>query len=162
MYTQRQSYTLEFKLKAIGEAKKGKRKDVCREYKIAPSTLATFLKNEKQLVSAKESQKFHTKTKKMRRANHNSLDTAVFLWIKQARAMGTPISGALFIAKADSLAEKLNIRNFKANHRLLYHFKIRQSLIYKTICGESASVIPEVTREWSSNTLPTLLGKIHQ
>ena len=81
---------MEFKLKTIGEAKKGKKKDVCREYKIAPSTLVTFLKNEKQLVSVKESQKFHAKTKKMRRANHDSLDAAVFLWIKQARAMGTP------------------------------------------------------------------------
>ena len=79
MSTQRQSYTLEFKLKAIGKVKKGKKKDVCREYKIAPSILATFLKNEKQLVSAKESQKLHAKTKKMRRDNHGSVDAAVFL-----------------------------------------------------------------------------------
>ena len=86
---------MEFKLKAIGEAKRGKKKkDVCREYKIAPSTLATFMKNEKQLVSAKESQKFHAKTKKMRRANHDSLDAAVFLWIKQARVMA-PLSVGL-------------------------------------------------------------------
>ena len=78
MATQRQSYTLEFKLKAIGEVKNGKKKDVCSEYKIAPSTLATLLKNEKQLVSAKKSQKFHAKVKKMRRANHDSLDTLCF------------------------------------------------------------------------------------
>ena len=78
MATQRQSYTLEFKLKAIGEVKNGKKKDVCSEYKIAPSTLATFLKNEKQLVSAKESQTFLVKDKKMRRANHDNLDAAVF------------------------------------------------------------------------------------
>ena len=42
-------------------------KDVCNGCKITPSTLATFLKNKKQLVSAKESQKFHAKAKKMRR-----------------------------------------------------------------------------------------------
>ena len=95
MSTQRRSYTLEFKLKVIEEAKKGQKKDVCREYKMAPSTLATLLKNGKQLGSAKESQKFHAKTKKMRRANHNSLDAAVFLWIKQVKAMGTPLSVGL-------------------------------------------------------------------
>ena len=83
----------------------------------------------------------------------------VFLWIKQARAMGTPISGALIMAKADSLAEKLNIRDFKANRSWLYRFKIRRSLIYKTICGDLASVTPEITREWRSNTLPTLLAR---
>ena len=108
----------EFKLKAIGEVKNGKKKMViCSEYKMAPSTLATFLRNEKQIVSAKESQKFHeyAKAKKMRRATHDSQDVAVFLWIKQARAIGT-ISGALIVAKADSLAEKLNIRDFNANY----------------------------------------------
>ena len=83
----------------------------------------------------------------------------VFLWIKQARAMVTPISGALIMAKADSLVEKLNIRDFKANRSWLYRFKIRRSLIYKTICGDSASVTPEITREWRSNTLPTLLAR---
>ena len=36
----------------------------------------------------------------------------MFLWIKQARAVGTPISGALI------LAEKLSIRDFKANLRV--------------------------------------------
>ena len=159
MYTQRQSYTLEFKLKAIGEAKKGKRKDVCREYKLWQRSW----RMRSNLCLPKNRKSF---TLRLRRWEGPitivCMDTAVFLWIKQARAMGTPISGALVIAKADSLAEKLNIRNFKANHGLLYHFKIRWSLIYKTICGESASVTPEVTREWRSNTLPTLLGKIHQ
>ena len=126
MATQRQSYTLEFKFKAIGEVKnRQNKKDACSKYKIAPSTLATLLKNEKQLVSAKKSQKFHAKVKKMRRANHDSLDTAVFLWIKQARAMGIPISGAFIMAKADRLAVKLNICDFKANHGWLYRFKIR-------------------------------------
>ena len=86
-------------------------------------------------------------------------NVAVFLWVKQARAMGTPISGALIMAKADSLAEKLNICDFKANRSWLYRFKIRRPLIYKTICGESASVTPEMTREWRSNTLPTLLTR---
>ena len=86
-------------------------------------------------------------------------NVAVFLWIKQARAMGTPISGALIMAKVDSLAEKLNICDFKANRSWLYRFKIRRSLIYKTICGDSASVTPEITREWRSNTLPTLLAR---
>ena len=117
-----------------------------------------FLKNEKQLVFAKELQKFHAKTK-MRRADQDSLDAAVFLRIKQARAMGTPIGGALIMVKADSLEEKLNIRDFRANHGWQYRFKIRRSLIYKRISGKSASVTPEMTKEWRSNTLPTLLAR---
>ena len=66
---------------------------------------------------------------------------------------------ALIMAKADSLVEKLNIRDFKANRGWLYRFKIRRSLIYKTICGESATVTPEMTREWRNNTLPALLAR---
>ena len=52
-------------------------------------------------------------------------NAAVFLQIKQARAMDTPISGALIMAKADSLAEKLNICDVKANRSWLFRFKIR-------------------------------------
>ena len=85
-------------------------------------------------------------------------NVAVFLWIKQARVMGIPISGALIMAKANSLAEKLNICDFKANCSWLYHFKIRRPMIYKMICGESASVTPKMTGEWRRNTLPTLLA----
>ena len=72
---------------------------------------------------------------------------------KAGQGDGTPISGALI------MAEKLNIRDFKANRGWLYRFKIRQSLIYKTICGESGSVTPEMSREWRSNTLTTLLAR---
>ena len=73
--------------------------------------------------------------------------------------MGTPISGSLIMAKANSLAEKLNIRDFKVNRGWLYRFKIRRSLIYKTICGESASVTPEMTSKWRNNVLPALLER---
>ena len=70
--------------------------------------------------------------------------------------MGIPISEALIMVKADSLVDKLNIREFKANRGWLYRSKISRSLIYKTICGESISVTPEMTREWRSITLPPL------
>jgi transposase-like protein len=51
MAAKRNSYTLEFKLKAIEEVKKGKKKKhVCKDLGIAPSTLSTFPKDEKQLV----------------------------------------------------------------------------------------------------------------
>jgi hypothetical protein len=65
------------------------------------------------------------------------------------------------MAKADSLAEKLGINGFKANRGWLFRFKIRRSLVYKSICGESASVTPEMTSEWMHNTLPSLLEKYH-
>ena len=65
----------------------------CKDLNIAPSTLSTFLKGEKQTLTVKETQKFHSKMKKMRRANNDDLDKAMFLWFKQAHAMGTPISG---------------------------------------------------------------------
>ena len=95
MATKRNSYTLEFKLKVIREVRDGKKKkDVCEEYKIAPSTLSMFLKDQKQLSSAQELQKFHAKTKKMRRANHDDLNKAVFcglsrreLWVHQSAVL---------------------------------------------------------------------------
>lgn len=162
MASKRKSYTLEFKLRAIEDVKKGKKKkDVCKDLDIAPSTLSTFLKDAGQIISVKETQKFHSQTKKMRRANNDDLDKAMFLWFKQARAMGTPISGPIIMAKADSLAEKLGINGFKANRGWLFRFKIRRSLVYKSICGESASVTPEMTSEWMHNTLPSLLEKYH-
>ena len=63
-----------------------------------------------QLVHVREGQKFHGKTKKMRRLNNDELDN-----LKQTRAMSIQISGPLIMAKADSLAEKLKVSSFKAS-----------------------------------------------
>ena len=61
MASKRKSYTLEFKLRAIEDVKKGKKKkDVCKDLDIAPSTLSTFLKDAGQIISVKETQKFHS------------------------------------------------------------------------------------------------------
>lgn len=43
-----------------------------------------------------------------------------------------------------------------ASNGWLENFKIRRSISYRTICGESAAVNPVTTKEWM-NRLPTII-----
>ena len=95
---------------------------------------------------------------KKRFTSFDDLDKALYLWIKQARAMNIPINGPIIMEKANSLAKELEL-DFKANSGWLYRFKIRRSLVFKNVCGESGTVTLNMTDEWRNQKLPSILSK---
>ena len=84
----RKSFSLNFKLKVIEEAEKykGPKKDICEKFEIAPSTLSTFLKDQKKIQSNRLTGTYSSKRQKMCSSTNNTVDRAVFLWIKQVRS----------------------------------------------------------------------------
>ena len=59
--------------------------------------------------------------------------------------------------KATYLATEIGIADWEASERWLHRFKNRHGLALKIICGESASVSPEMVQQWRHETLPRLL-----
>ena len=108
---------MEFKLKVIEEVDRTKKKkDVCAKYQIAQSTLSTFLKDREKLITGTD--QFDPKRKKFRKSSFDEVDRAVYLWVKQARAMEIPISGPIIMAKADNLAKELIVDRRKITDML--------------------------------------------
>ena len=90
---------------------------------------------------------------------HSDLEDALLLWFNQARTMNVPISGPILQAKARELALSLGHHDFHCSSGWLERFKGRHSIVFRKICGESASVTPEMTSSWLSHTLPSLLAE---
>ena len=157
----RKSFSLDFKLKVIEEAEryKGPKKDLCVKFDIAPSTLSTFLKNKEKIRGNRQVGLFSGKQKKMRLSCNQTIDRALFLWIKQVRAKSVPLSGPVIKEKANQLAREMGLVNFSATNGWFYRFKTRRGLSFKSICGEAASVTPEMLSEWKEKTLPDILAR---
>ena len=57
----------------------------------------------------------------------------------------------------DLLAIEMGIVDWEASEGWLHRLKNWHGLAVKTICGESASVSPEMVQQWHQETLPRLL-----
>lgn len=57
------------------------RQHIMEKYDVNRSTLATYVKNEKQTVQVFESDKFTAKRKRMRTVAHPKLEEALLCWI---------------------------------------------------------------------------------
>ena len=157
MASKRQSYSIEFKLKVLQEVDKNrKKKDICEEFGIAKSTLSTFINYREKLQDLND---VAPTRKRARTALHSDVDEAVLIWFKQALAMNVPINGPLSKSKANALAEELGINDWEASDGWLQRFKHRHGMVFKNVCGESATVSSEMTEKWYQETLPLLLDR---
>ncbi|XP_050548128.1 tigger transposable element-derived protein 4-like, partial [Daktulosphaira vitifoliae] len=78
--------------------------------------------------------------KKNRPSEFPHLEQCLFTWFNQVRQQNIPVSGILIKEKAKSFAEILDISDFTASDGWLSNFKKRHNLVFRKICGESASV----------------------
>ena len=93
----------------------------------------------------------------MRLSRNKTIDSALFLWIKQVRTKSVPLSSPVIKEKANQLAREMGI-DFTASNGWFYRFKVRRGLAFKSISGEAASVIPEMLSEWKEKRLPDILA----
>ena len=135
----RKAYSIDFKLKLLAEVDKGRKKqDICREFGLPKSSLSTILKDRSKLDLAPT-------RKRARSSKRSDVDEAVLIWFKQALSSGVPVSGPLLKTKANGLARELGIDDWEASDGWMHRFKHKHGLVFKTICGESASVSPSMT-----------------
>ena len=66
----------------------------------------------------------------------------------------------MILQKADNFVQGLGYSaTFKCSTGWLERFKQRNDLVFKKVCGESGRVTSEMTTEWTSTILPTLLSE---
>ena len=156
MAAKRKALTIDFKRKLLDEVDKGrKKKDICDEYSIAKTTLSTIIKNRAKLEDLDD---IVPTRKRARSTKHSDIDEAVMIWFKQALSSNVPVGGPLLKTKANELAKQFGINDWEASDGWMHWFKQRHGLVFKTICGESASVTPSMTDKWFVDTLPTLIA----
>lgn len=150
----RKSYSVTEKLALVAEVEAGRKKvDICREYGISASTLASITKNKEQFMAAFEESRM--KAKRLRKATREDLDRALLRWYHQATASGTPISGPLLQAKAEKIAADLGYENCSVPNAWIDRFKKRHSLAYARDRKEMGADIPDVDT-WLNTSWPQI------
>lgn len=132
-----------------------KQSEVAKEFGIAKSTVATFLKNKNQICSSTQSG--DRKRKRDRAAQNADLDECVAKWFKQSRDKKIPLSGPLLQAKAEQFALKLGKPDFKASNGWLEKFRGRHNIVFRNVCGESGGVDASQADKWFQ-ALPEIIA----
>ena len=76
------------------------------------------------------------------------LEKSILDWFSQCRQNNINISGTILREKAEKFAKELGHQTFKASSGWLEKFKKRHGIMFRTICGESATVNDQVCNDW--------------
>lgn len=154
----RKQFSLEEKKTIISEVEKGmKKSDVARKYGISPSTLSTFLKDKESILKKLQVQVFDPSRKRIRNAQFQDVDSAVYKWFMDVRSRNIPLSGPLIREKGMKFARMLNIENFQASVGWLNRFRERYGIVAKCISGEAKDVPVESVNEWRKGEIVKLM-----
>ncbi|XP_054276524.1 tigger transposable element-derived protein 6-like [Macrosteles quadrilineatus] len=91
-----------------------------------------------------------TNKKRCKSGEFKDVDECVLTWLKQCRDKNIPVSGPILQEKAIQYAESLGKKDFCASNGWLHNFKKRNEIIFRKVCGESASVNSNVCDEWKT------------
>lgn len=138
----RKAYSIKDKLQAIERVKGGERQaSVCRDFGVPGGTLRGWLKDEPKLRWFLEQLggEVGTQRKKMRLANEEEIDRAVYSWFLALRQHGVPLSGPLIQAQAEAFARQIYGPEctFKASHGWFWRWQKRHGISSQRIYGET-------------------------
>ncbi|XP_007516057.2 tigger transposable element-derived protein 5 [Erinaceus europaeus] len=138
----RKAYSIKDKLQAIERVKGGERQaSVCRDFGVPGGTLRGWLKDEPKLRWFLEQLggEVGTQRKKMRLANEEEIDRAVYSWFLTLRQHGVPLSGPLIQAQAEAFARQIYGPEctFKASHGWFWRWQKRHGISNQRIYGEA-------------------------
>ncbi|XP_069710885.1 tigger transposable element-derived protein 5 [Phaenicophaeus curvirostris] len=156
----RRAYSIKDKLQAIERVKKGERQaSVCRAFGVPGGTLRGWLKDEAKLRWFLEQLggEVGTQRKKMRLANEEEIDRAVYAWFLALRQHGVPLSGPLIQAQAEAFARQIYGPEctFKASHGWFWRWQKRHGISSQRIYGEGGlPAEPERAPTTCPETLP--------
>ena len=128
-----------------------KKKEIAADFGILPNTLSTILKNRSSILDNQQQQVLDPQRKRFRTAKHPDVEEALLKWFKNARDKN------LLMTKARLFADNLGIKDFEASPGWLTRFKERHGIVFKNVCGESASVSRNVVDQWLSDVFPNLV-----
>ncbi|KAJ1194709.1 hypothetical protein NDU88_003995 [Pleurodeles waltl] len=138
----RKAYSIKDKLQAIERVKNGERQaSVSRDFGVPGGTLRGWLKDEQKLrwFLDQLGGDVGTHRKKMRLANEEEIDRAVYTWFVALRQQGIPLSGPIIQAQAEAFARQIYGEDctFKASHGWFWRWQKRHGISSQRIYGEA-------------------------
>lgn len=124
--------TLETKVEILKKVENGECKTkLAADYGIKKNTLSTYLKKKESILDSWEKSKFARGRKRMRNESQEDLEKALILWFQDARSRNFPTNGPLLQTKADELATRMGIEDFKCSDGWLSRFRSSHNISYQ-------------------------------
>ncbi|CAL4077738.1 unnamed protein product, partial [Meganyctiphanes norvegica] len=157
----RGALSLETKVEVIKRIQGGEKQvDLAMEYNVGRSTLSFIMKNSERFLAVWKNGKFHPDSKRLRGAQREDVEEALYEWYKQALKNHTPVSGPILCMKAKDFAAKLGYSEFKATHGWLDRFKHRKSIVLgrgKNKDRDPLEEVDELKGDFAGQVLPSAL-----
>ncbi|GBM91597.1 hypothetical protein AVEN_8699-1 [Araneus ventricosus] len=100
----RKAFSIDDKVKFIRKLQNSEiQSAICKEFSLSKSTVATIWKNHDCIISAYE--KNINGCKRLRKAEAENVEEALFKWFTLQRSRNRPITGTILQAKASEFAE---------------------------------------------------------
>jgi hypothetical protein len=96
--------------------------------------------------------------RKLKKTGNEDINEIVWDWFVSARAKKFSVSGPMLQQKAKEVADTLGKTDFKASNGWLESFRKRHSVVFSSVCGESADVCEETVAEWSEKLCALMDG----
>ena len=135
---------IEDKLKVIDMLKTSSQKVVAERFGVGKNTISDIKKNQLKILafsSEMVNMGMTRKAKVMCLGDNVELDKAVYLWFRQKRMDGIPISGPMLCEKAINLSKRMfgDEASFIANEGWKWHFCKRHGIRNLSLQGEKLS-----------------------
>lgn len=121
---------------------------LAKKYGIPNSTLSTILKNRTKIENGFYKFKENSTRKRTVTAKNEELELKLFDFFSQLRAANLPITGPLLVEKAKTIANTLEITDFKGSNGWLRGFKNRFNITCLAVCGEAQKVNENEVSSW--------------
>jgi hypothetical protein len=118
------------------------------KFGIGKTQVAEVLKDKENILRRYNKNSTNEKSRRFQRNGPAELiDEIVLEWFNRVRNKNVPVSGPIIQAKALEVAREIECDDFKASNGWLENFKVRHNIVFKSICGESASTNLTIVNE---------------
>ncbi|GBN00583.1 Tigger transposable element-derived protein 4 [Araneus ventricosus] len=116
---------------------------------------STIWKNRDSIVSAYE--KNINGCKRLRKAEKETVEEALFKWFTLQRSRNLPITGVILQAKANEFAELFAEKSFVCSNEWLDRLKKRHNIRSGKVVGEATSICSSDINHWIENARPDII-----
>jgi len=156
----RTALTLSDKVKLIElkETQKLSTKELITRFKCGKTQVYDAIKNKEKIMDEWVNSKNSGKSKRVKTPSFEQIDQKLYEWFVSVRSKNLPISGPIIQTEAMKLAEKMNVKDFKASNGWLEKFKKRHDIVWKQVNGEANDVNQETVVEWKQKISRLIAG----
>ena len=129
-------------------------------HSIPHNTISTWLKSKGKILGISKEAALSSERKRQRVSEYEDVQKALIMWFKEMRHSSPEIGidGPVLKMKAEEFANGLGLQEFVCSNGFLERFKSKYGISFKVLCGESAAISPEMTKDWYQTTLPELVA----